>query len=105
MQAENGDWDQVEARVKEFTDHPSGDVEFIVEGNTIGEVQLKAVASEAPVLEHLARYPDIDIRVTEEVAAKMPSIESSGLSNNELTKYVYARLVELQGVGLVDEIG
>lgn len=41
VQTENGDWDQVEARVKEFTNHPGGDVEFIVDGNTIGEVQLK----------------------------------------------------------------
>lgn len=104
VQTENGDWDQVEARVKEFTNHPGGDVEFIVDGNTIGEVQLKAVASEAQVIEHLARYPDIDIRVTEEVAAKMPGIESSGFSNNELTRDVYDRLAELQGDGLVDEI-
>lgn len=105
VQAENGDWDAVAAKVKEFTNHPGGDVEFIVDGNTIGEVQLKAVASEAQVLEHLARYPDIEIRVTEEVAAKMPGVESSGFSNSELTRDVYDRLSELQGDGLLDEIG
>ncbi|WP_149789838.1 hypothetical protein [Lutimaribacter pacificus] len=105
VQSENGDWDQVSAKVKEFTNHPGGDVEFVVDGNAIGEVQLKAVASEAQVLEHLARYPDIDVRVTEEVAARMPGIESSGFSNNELTRDVYDRLAELQGDGLVDEIG
>ncbi|MGK7752142.1 MULTISPECIES: hypothetical protein [unclassified Roseovarius] len=104
VQAENGDWDSVAAEVKEFTNHPGGDVEFIVDGNVIGEVQLKAVASEAQVLEHLARYPDIEIRVTDEVAAKMPGIESSGFSNTELTRDVYDRLAVLQGDGLVDEI-
>lgn len=105
VQAENGDWDSVAAKVKEFTNHPGGDVEFIVDDHTIGEIQLKAVVSEAQVLEHLARYPDIEIRVTEEVAAKMPGIESSGFSNNELTRDVYDRLSELQGDGLLDEIG
>ena len=105
VQAENSDWDSVAAKVKEFTDHPGGDVEFIVNGGSIGEVQLKAVASEAQVLEHLARYPDIDIRVTEEVAARMPGIESSGFSNTELSRDVYDRLAELQGDGLFDEIG
>lgn len=104
VQAENGDWDHISAKVKEFTNHPGGDVEFIVGGNTIGEVQLKAVASEAQVLEHLARYPDIEIRVTEEVASRMPGVESTGFSNDELTRDVYARLAELQGDGLLDEV-
>ncbi|MEZ5777570.1 MAG: hypothetical protein R3E44_04325 [Paracoccaceae bacterium] len=104
VQSENGDWDAVAAKVKEFTNHPGGDVEFIVDGNAIGEVQLKAVASETQVLEHLARYPDIEIRVTEEVAAKMPGIESSRFSNAELTRDVYDRLAVLQGDGLINEI-
>ena len=50
VQAENADWDSVAAEVKEFTNHPGGDVEFIVDGNVVGEVQLEAVASEADVL-------------------------------------------------------
>lgn len=104
VQAENGDWDAVAARVKEFTNHPGGDVEFIVDGASIGEVQLKAVASEAQVLEHLARYPDIEVRVTEEVADKMAGVESSGFSNAELTRDVSDRLAELQGDGLIDEV-
>lgn len=105
VQAENGDWDEVAAQVKEFTNHPGGDVEFVLDGKIIGEVQLKAVASEAEVLEHLARYPDIDIRVTEEIAAKMPGIESSDFSNEALTRDVYEKLAELQETGLIDEIG
>lgn len=104
VQAENANWDAVSAKVNDFTNHPGGDVEFFVDGASIGEVQLKAVASEAEVLEHLARYPEIDIRVTEEVAARMPGIESSGFSNVELTQDVKDRLKELQGDGLLDEI-
>jgi hypothetical protein len=104
VQAENAGWDSVAAKVKEFTNHPGGDVEFIVDGNVVGEVQLKAVASEAEVLEHLARYPEIGVRVTEEVAGMMPGIESSGFQNEELTRDVYDRLEQLQGEGLIDEI-
>lgn len=104
VQAENDDWDKVKAKVKEFTNHPGGDVEFMVDGNSIGEVQLKAVASEAQVLEHLARYPEIKIRVTDEVAVRMPGIDSSGFSNDELARDVKDRLAELQGDGLIDEI-
>jgi hypothetical protein len=105
VETENGDWDAVSARVKEFTNHPGGDVEFIVDGDVIGEVQLKAVASEALVLKHLARYPDIEVRVTQEVADRMPGIESSGFANAVLTRDVRERLAELQGDGLIDEIG
>src|SRR5690606_33394597 len=61
-------------------------------------------ASEADVLEHLARYPEIEVRVTEEVAGMMPGIESSGFQNEELTRDVYDRLEQLQGEGLIDEI-
>ncbi len=104
VQVENADWVSVKAQVKEFTNHPGGDVEFIVDGNVIGEVQLKAVASEAQVLEHLARYPDVEIRVTEEVAARMPGIESSSFQNETLTRDVYDRLDVLKGDGLIDEI-
>jgi hypothetical protein len=104
VQSENEDWDAISAQVKEFTNHPGGDVAFMVEGNVIREVQLKAVASEAHVLEHLARYPDIEIRVTDEVAAKIPGIESSGFSNAELTREVNDRLAVLRDDGLVGEI-
>ena len=104
VEAENGDWDAVEAKVKEFTNHPGADVEFTLDGNVIGEVQLKAISSEAQVLEHLARYPEIDIKVTEEVASRMPGIESSGFSNDELTRDVYDRLGILKGDGFIDEI-
>ncbi|MEY8802218.1 hypothetical protein AB9K35_18220 [Leisingera sp. XS_AS12] len=105
VEAENADWDEVSAKVKELTNQPGGDVEFIMDGQTVGEIQLKAVTSQADVMEHLARYPGIEIRVTDEVAAAMPGIASSGFSNSDLTRAVGDRLAELQGEGVLDEIG
>lgn len=104
VEAENADWDEIEAHVMEFTNHPGGDVVFTIDGGVIGEVQLKAIASEAQVLEHLARYPEIDIRVTEEVADQMPGIKSSGFSNETLAADVRTRLSELEGEGFIDEV-
>lgn len=104
VQAENGDWDEVQARLHEHVTHPGADVEFVVDGQVIGEVQLKAVASEAAVLEHLARYPDIDILVTAEVARRVPGVEASGFTNAELTRDVRDRLEQLRGDGLINEV-
>ena len=103
--AETLDGDAVSAHLHAATNHPGADVAFTIDGETIGEVQLKAVASEAQVLAHLARYPEIDVLATEEVAARMPGVGSSGFSNAELSRQVSARLVELEGDGLIDEIG
>lgn len=104
VEAENTDWDQVKAEVMEFTNHPGGDVVFTVNGHAINEVQLKAVASETQVLEHLARYPEVEILVTEEVASRMPGIASSGFANQTLAEDVRLRLRELEGEGFIDEV-
>lgn len=82
--AENGDGDLVSAQLPEATNHPGSDVEFLVDGEVIGAVQLKAVASPEHIYEHLARYPGIDILATEEVAAMVPGISGSGYTNAEL---------------------
>ena len=82
--AEDADGDIVLAQIPEATNHPGSDVEFTVDGDVIGAVQLKAVASPAHIYEHLARYPGIDILATQEVAALVPSVSSSGYSNVDL---------------------
>lgn len=105
VQTANSDWVGMEAKVKEFTNHPGGDVEFIVEGDVVREVQLKAVASATLVREHLARYPDIEVLATEEVAATMDDVGSSGFRNEDLMRDVNARLEELHGDGVIEEIG
>lgn len=87
---EDADGDIVLAQLPEATNHPGSDVEFTVDGEVIGAVQLKAVASPEHIYEHLARYPGIDIVATEEVAIMVPGISSSGYSNVELEAEVRA---------------
>lgn len=84
VNAENINGDEITARVFEATNHPGADVEFLVDGDVISAVQLKAVASPEAILEHLRRYPDIDIRATSEIATEFPNISSSGFSSEAL---------------------
>ena len=103
--AENVDGDDVAAHLFEATNHPGADVEFMVDGETIGQVQLKASLSVSYVAEHLKRYPGIEVRATEEVAERMPDVESSGFSNEELTRDVRETFEELEGDSLLENIG
>ena len=103
IHAENGDGDGMTARLFEATNHPGADVEFVVDGDVIREAQLKAVASPDAIREHLARYPGIEVVATEEAAAAMPSVASSGFSHTDLTRQVEDVLSELPRGGLAEE--
>lgn len=92
------------AQVMEATNFPGADIQFLLDGDVVREVQLKAVNSPTLVYEHLERYPDIEILVTEETASILNGIDSSGLSNAILSRNVTNRLQELQGSGVLDEI-
>ena len=76
--AENTDGDEISARIFEDLNHPGSDIEFIVDGQVIEAVQLKAVVSESLILEHQSRYPDITILATEEAASRVEGVDSSG---------------------------
>ena len=104
VHAENADGDGIAARVFEATNHPGADVEFVVDGDVIQAVQLKAVASPDTIREHLARYPEIEVLATEEVAATLPAVADSGFSNAELSRQVETVLSELPGDTLADEV-
>lgn len=104
VHAENVDADEVAARVFEATNYPGADVEFIVDGDVIHAVQLKAVASPDTIFEHLVRYPDIEVVATEEVAAGIPSVSSSGFSNTEISSDVNRVVSELPGDSLDAEL-
>lgn len=68
VHAENIDGDDVTARIFEGINHPGSDAEFIVEGEVIEAIQLKAVTSLPNAMrEHLVLYPDIKVIATEEV--------------------------------------
>lgn len=104
-QAENMDGDDVSARLFEDLNHPGSDIEFIVDGQVIEEVQLKAVVSEALIIEHQSKYPDITILATEEAASRVDGVESSGFYNAQLQADVEERLKELEGDGTLDNMG
>jgi hypothetical protein len=104
VHAENSDGDEVSARVFDATNHAGGDVEFIVDGETIAQVQLKAVMSPDALARHLERYPDIPLATTDEVASRVPGVASSGFSNADLTRDVADRLDDLKGDSALDEI-
>lgn len=102
--AEDADGDNVTAALPGATNHPGYDVEFIVDGGVIGAVQLKAVTTPADIYEHLARYPGIDILATEEVAAMVEGVSSSGFSNAELEAKVRETSAILPGDSVPQEL-
>jgi len=73
----------------EATNHPGADIRITnVLTGEIKEVQLKATDYLSLIREHNSKYESVDVFATSEVSAKMPDIESTGLSNEELTEDV-----------------
>ena len=87
VEAYNAENTSTYAELHPETNHAGADV--IIrdrESNEIvAEVQLKATDNESYVGEHLERYPDITVLATSEVAEVMDGVDSSGLSNPEIT--------------------
>jgi len=85
---ENLDGDNITAMLFENTNHPSTDVNLlnILTGEET-EIQLKATDSIDYVNEYLEENEDEVIKVTEELAEKY-NLESSGISNAEITEQV-----------------
>ncbi|MBK1670024.1 hypothetical protein CKO28_18480 [Rhodovibrio sodomensis] len=101
--AENVDGDEVAAQLFQATNHAGADLEFYVDGDSVGLVQLKAVESASHITEHLTKYPDIAVRATDEVASALPGIESSGFANAALTSTVADTTADLRGDSIVTE--
>jgi hypothetical protein len=74
------------ARVMGATNHPGVDVEIVNEGTgaVLESYQLKATDNLSLLREHHAKYPDIDVFATSEVATRMSGVQSSGASNADL---------------------
>lgn len=104
VEMHNSSGSHLNAQVMEATNFPGADVQYFMDGDIVREVQLKAVDSTSSVYEHLSRYPEIEILVTEETAAVLDGIGSSGFKNAVLTKDVTERLTMLHGEGLIGEI-
>ena len=104
VHAENIDSDEISARIFEATNYPGTDVEFIVDGNVIHAVQLKAVESPDAIFEHLVRYPDVEVIATNEVAKTIDGLISSGFSNAQLCKDVERAFTDLAGEDLITDV-
>jgi hypothetical protein len=104
VHANNIDGDEVTARVFEATNYPGADVEFLVDGEVIRSVQLKAVASTSSIVAHFQRYPDVELLVTSEVAQQIEGIESSGFSNVALGENVRGVFDGLPGDSLARDL-
>ncbi|WP_426088775.1 hypothetical protein [Janthinobacterium sp. PSPC1-1] len=72
------------------TNHAGADIEIKFSGTdeVVDTIQLKATDSVAYVREHLERYPDIDVLVTNETAERMSGVHSSGIDNVQITGQV-----------------
>lgn len=82
---ENSDGDSVVAALFPETNHQSVDIQLFDQAtNESWEVQLKATDNPSLVSSWMESNPDTEILVTEEIAEEM-GLESSGLSNTDLT--------------------
>lgn len=72
------------------TNHVGADIQIMSfsTNEVVNAIQLKATDSVAYVKEHLERYPDIDVMVTNETAERMSGVHSSGIDNAEITGQV-----------------
>jgi hypothetical protein len=98
VDSENSDGDEYFAELFQSTNHPGADVRITntLTGETT-EIQLKATNYLSYVEEHNNKYSEIVALATEEVASKSENIESSGLSNEELTRDVEGVVDDLEG--------
>lgn len=82
---ENLDDDSYVVELFNETNHPGADVRIInVATGEISEVQLKATNYASYVRDHNEKYGEISVLATTEVAADVPELSSSGISNESL---------------------
>lgn len=99
VRLENEDGDNIHAALFGSTNNPGFDVQFVdASSGDVWETQLKASESSAYVQDWVEAYPDGEILVTKELAAKM-DLPSSGLSNDELTARTSEVVDQLVGLG------
>ncbi|WAT19271.1 hypothetical protein OZN62_06825 [Aurantiacibacter sp. MUD11] len=102
--SENADADMVRAEIAEALNQPGYDVEYVLDGQVIQQIQVKAVEDPMHIFEHLERYPEIDIIATEEVAKMVDGIGSSGFSNRDLEREVWRALSDEYDPTIAEEI-
>ena len=84
---ENTDGNEYIAELFAATNHPGADIRLTnLETGEIREVQLKATDYLSLIRKHNEKYASTEVFATSEVAAMDPNVESTGLSNEELTE-------------------
>lgn len=88
------------------TNHQGSDVQVFSKetGELLNEYQLKATDSADYVREHLDRYPEIGIMVTEEVAPVVNGAESSGFANADMNSQVHGVFAEVADNSVIDRV-
>jgi len=102
--SENADTDMVRAEIAEALNQPGYDVVYVLDGQVIQQIQVKAVEDPMHIFEHLERYPEIDIIATEEVALMVDGVGSSGFSNRDLEREVWRALSDEYDPTIAEEI-
>lgn len=94
------------AEVFAATNHPGADIVLrdMQTHEVIDQFQLKATDSSAYIQEHFERYDDIKVLATDEVASDLPGVESSGVTNHEISSRVAEDLGALSDNTLVDRV-
>ena len=104
VKIENSDGDSITAAMFPETNHKGFDV--VMNDSSTGdtwEIQLKTTDNQEYVQEWLAKYPDGEILLSEEIASAM-GLESSGFSNQELTGRVEDFVDQLISKGVSSSI-
>lgn len=109
QQRENLDADEYIVELFGETNHAGADVRIInVVTGDVSEVQLKATNYASYVREHNAKYENIEVLTTSEVAETSPDWASSGFSNADLTDDTTSALDKLDDgidVDVLDSMG
>ena len=89
----------------EETNHPGADVQIrsVIDDMVLREFQLKSTDSANYVNEHVDRYSEIDVLVTEEVSANSETFDSSGISNDDITGHIDQVITQIGSNTMMDK--
>ena len=95
------------AAMHESTTHPGSDVIIFSsdDNEQLAEYQFKSTNSEQLINAHFEKYPDIEVKATEEVSSKnIDNVESSGYTNEEITDDVQESIGKLMDKSFEDQV-
>jgi len=96
----------ISAELYEHNNHAGADIMLkdSSTGELINEVQLKATDSSGYIAQHYTHYPDIDVVATSEIAESLDHVQSSGLSNQELTRTIEEQFAQLSDISTQTQV-